>query len=213
MNPQIDNYLAEGCGRCSLGGTLECKVHNWSEELQRLRKIALETKLTEELKWGVPCYTFDQKNIALISAFKEFCAISFFKGALMKDPNSVLQKPGESSQATRMLKFTHIDQITKQEKVVKAYFEEAIEIEKSGRKIKFKKNPEPIPSELQQMMDEDITLKNAFEALTPGRQRGYIIHFSQPKQSQTRIKRIQKCIPKIMNGEGMHDAYKAMRKE
>jgi uncharacterized protein YdeI (YjbR/CyaY-like superfamily) len=212
MNPKIDNYLTEGCGRCPLGGTPDCKVHQWTEELKKLRTIVLNCGLTEELKWGVPCYTLQNKNVVLVTAFKEFCALSFFKGSLLSDANRILEKPGENSQATRLIKFTSVQEIVELETVLKAYVLEAIEVEKAGLKVDFKKNPEPIPEELQQKLDEDPFFKTAFEALTPGRQRGYILHFSQPKQSKTRVARIEKCIPKILNGEGLHDQYKSMKK-
>jgi uncharacterized protein YdeI (YjbR/CyaY-like superfamily) len=212
MNPKIDNYLTDGCGRCPLGGTPGCKVHSWTEELKKLRKIVLDCGLTEEIKWGVPCYTFQQKNILLVSAFKEYCALSFFKGSLLSDKNNILQKPGENSQAARLFKFTSVQEILEMEAILEAYIFEAIEVEKAGLRVVFKKNPEPIPDELQQKLDEDLFLRTAFEELTPGRQRGYILYFSQPKQSRTRVARIEKCIPKILNGEGLNDRYKPVKK-
>ena len=204
-NPLIDNYLSEGCGRCPLGGTPQCKVHDWQDELKRLRSIVLECGLTEELKWKAPCYTYQKKNIAMVSAFKEYCSISFFKGALLKDKLKLLSKPGESSQAARLVRFTNVQQIDDLEAGLKDYIIEAVKIEEAGKKVEFKKNPEPIPEELQQMMDKDDALKKAFNALTPGRQRGYILHFSKPKQSKTRVSRIVKCTPDILAGKGMHD--------
>jgi uncharacterized protein YdeI (YjbR/CyaY-like superfamily) len=213
MNPKIDKYLSEGCGRCPLGGTSDCKVHNWTDELKKLRKLVLDCGLTEELKWGVPCYTYRNNNVLIVSAFKDFCAVSFFKGSLLKDPYGILAKPGKNSQATRYARFTNIQEIIEAEPVLKAYIFEAIEAEKAGWKVEFKKNPEPIPEELQQKLDEDQFFKTAFEELTPGRQRGYIIYFSQPKQSKTRVTRIEKCVPKILNGEGLHDKYKPVNKK
>ena len=144
-NNKIDNYLAEGCGRCPLVGTSDCKVHNWTEELKKLRTIVLECGLTEELKWGVPCYTFQNKNILLVSAFKEFCVISFFKGSLLKDAKNILERPGANSQATRYIKFTSVEEIINLKNTLKSYISEAIEVEKAGLKVEFKKNPEPIP--------------------------------------------------------------------
>ena len=208
MNNTVDNYLLEGCGRCPLGGTPDCKVHQWIDELILLRTIVLDCGLTEDCKWGVPCYTFQNKNILLVSAFKAYCCISFFKGSLLSDKNKKLVKPGKNSQATRMLKFTSTDQITAIEKDIKAIIFEAIEVEKSGLKVAYRKNPEPAPEELEQKFKEDPLLKAAFEVLTPGRQRGYILYFSAPKQSKTRTSRIEKCIGKIINGEGLHDKYK-----
>jgi uncharacterized protein YdeI (YjbR/CyaY-like superfamily) len=212
MNPKIDNYLSEGCGRCPLGGTSDCKVHQWPEELKKLRTIVIDCGLAEELKWGVPCYTCQNKNIVLISALRGYCAFSFFKGVLLKDPQNILEKPGENSQSDRVIKFTSVQQVTEVEDVLKEYILEAIEVEKAGLKVEFKKNPEPIPEELQQKLDEDPFFKSAFEELTPGRQRGYIIYFSQPKQSKTRVARIEKCVPKILNGEGLHDKYSSKKK-
>ena len=205
MNPKVDEYLADGCMRCKLGGTPECKVNDWQQELRNLRSIILECGLTEELKWSAPCYTHKGKNILMLSALKDFATIGFFKGSLLKDANGLLTTPGENSQAAKYLKITDTEQITDLEKEIKAYIFEAIEVEKAGLKVAFKKNPEPIPDELQQRLDNDPMLKTAFEALTPGRQRGYIIHFSQPKQSKTRVSRIERCIPKILEGKGFHD--------
>lgn len=208
MNPEIDAYLVEGCGRCPLGGTADCKVHTWTAELEKLRQIVLECGLEEELKWSVPCYTYQGKNILLVSAFKEYAAISFFKGALLADSAGVLVAPGKSSQSIRLMKFTSVRMIMEMEAVLKAYIFEALEVEKAGLKVEFKKNPEPVPLELQQKLDKDLYFRTAFESLTPGRQRGYIIHFSQAKQSKTRQARIEKYTSKILNGEGLHDAYK-----
>jgi len=146
------------------------------------------------------------------SALRKYCAFSFFKGVLLKDAHNVLEKPGKNSQADRLFKFTSVQQISELEGVIKAYVMEAIEIEKAGLKVDFKKNPEPVPDELQQKFNEDAFFKTAFEELTPGRQRGYILHFSQPKQSKTRVSRIEKCVPKILNGEGLHDKYSSKKK-
>ncbi|MDF9796118.1 uncharacterized protein YdeI (YjbR/CyaY-like superfamily) [Catalinimonas alkaloidigena] len=205
MNPKIDQYLIDGCMRCKYGGTPQCKVNNWKEELVLLRHIMLACGLTEDLKWGVPCYTSGNKNIALVSAFKDYSSLSFFKGVLLKDPKKILQQQGKSSQSARLIKFTNPEQIIQQQEVLKTYILEAIEIEKSGVKVEFKKNPEPTPEELFQKFDENPALKKAFYALTPGRQRGYIIHFSQPKKTETRFSRIEKCIPNILNGKGLND--------
>lgn len=211
MNRNVDQYFIDGCMRCDLGGTPECKVHRWTNELQLLRNIILDCGLTEESKWGVPCYTYQKGNVLLLSAFKEYCAVSFFKGALLNDESGILDKPGANSQAARLIRFTEIGQIKEVEDLLKAHIFEAIEVEKAGLKVNFKKNPEPVPDELQQKLDEDPVFRNAFETLTPGRQRGYILHFSQPKQSATRHSRIEKCTEKILNGEGLHDKYRSMR--
>lgn len=206
MNPQVDNYLAVGCGRCPLGGTPDCKVHNWPDVLAKLRAILLETALTEEVKWSVPCYTFDGKNVLIMSALKEHCALGFFKGALLKDPQGILIQPTKNSQADRQLRFTDVAQVVELESIVKAYVQEAIEVEKAGLEVEYKKTSEfDVPEELEAKFEEDPAFKAAFEALTPGRQRGYLLHFSGAKQSKTRTSRIEKCLPKIFEGIGLHD--------
>ena len=211
MIPEVDDYLVDGCGRCDHYKTPQCKVHSWTEILIELRRIILECGLVEEFKWSQPCYTFQRKNVLIVTAFKEFACISFFKGALIGDTNNMLITPGKSSQAARQIRFTTVSEVINQEQIIKTYVHQAIEVEKAGLKIQFKKNPEPLPDELQWEFDENPDLKQAFEALTPGRQRGYILHFSQPKNSSTRTARIEKCTPKILNGEGMHDYYKSKK--
>ena len=211
MTTQVDQYLLQGCGRCPLGGTPECKVHRWTAELELLRMLVLESGLKEEAKWGVPCYTYKQKNVALVSAFNDYCAISFFKGVLLDDPQALLQKPGPNSQASRLLKFTSLEEIEHVAPHINALLQHAIEVEEAGLKVEFIRNPEPLPEELEQKFAEDPTLKTAFEALTPGRQRGYILFFSAPKQSKTRVARIEKSVGKILNGEGLHDKYQRKR--
>jgi len=205
MNHQVDLYLEQGCGRCSFFQTPHCKVHRWPGELKQLRRIVLECGLKEEFKWSQPCYTYQNKNIVLVTAFREYAAVAFFKGALLKDPYHILVAPGNNSQATRQARFTEVKDILEMEPVLKAYIDEAIDLEKAGLTVNFKKNPEPIPVELQQKFAEIPILRSAFEALTPGRQRGYILHFSQPKQSKTRMSRIEKCAEKILNGKGLND--------
>ncbi len=207
MNPDVDKYLIDGCMRCKLGATPQCKVHSWKEELILLRKIALDSGLTEEIKWGVPCYTIEGKNVATVSALKEYACLSFFKGALLKDPQSILVSPGENSQSARLIKFTDTKEIKLHKKTLKSYLLEAVELEKSGAKVNFKKNPEPIPEELLEVFSHDTLFKDAFYALTPGRQRGYILYFSQPKQPSSRKNRIEKYRQQILNGIGMHDKY------
>ena len=209
LNHDVDHYLAEGCGRCSLGGTPECKVHFWTEELKLLRNLVLSCGLSEEVKWGMPCYTFQNNNVLIVSAFKDFCSINFFKGALLQDGKKLLEKQGDNTQGARIAKFTNTKKIVNHEATLKAYIFEAIEVEKAGLKVEYKKNPEPIPDELQEKFNGDPIFKGAFESLTPGRRRGYILHFSQPKQTKTRIDRIEKCIAKILNGKGLHDDYKS----
>ena len=212
MNPKVDQYLIDGCGRCEYYKTPQCKVLTWPEELRALRRIALETGLEEDYKWSQPCYTYKGTNVLMVSALKNCAVMAFFKGALLKDEHKLLIAPGKSSQADRQFRYTDVQTIIDQEEIIKAYIFEAIEVEKAGLKIEFKKSPEDMPAELIQMMDTNPELKQAFYALTPGRQRGYILHFSQPKQAKTRFARIEKWTPKILNGEGMHDKYKSRKK-
>lgn len=205
-NPLIDLYLQEGCGRCPLGGTPECKVHTWPKELALLRSVALACGLTEELKWKVPCYTTDGRNVLLITALKEHASINFFKGALLKDSHKILTKPGENCQATRVIRFTTAAEVRKLTPVLKEYINEAIQIEKSGLKVDFKAKEELVlPEELEAKFRELPALRSAWERLTPGRQRGYVLHFSAAKQSQTRVTRIEKSSPAILEGRGLHD--------
>ena len=189
MNPKVDKFLS--------------KAEKWQEELEKLRMIILDCQLTEELKWGKPCYTFQKSNVLIIQGFKEYCALMFCKGALLNDPNGILRKFGW--QAARRIPFTNVREIVEIEPSLKAYIREAIEAEKAGLKVTLKKNPEPIPEELQNKLDEIPALKAAFDALTPGRQRGYILYFSGAKQSKTRESRVEKCMPQILNGKGLND--------
>lgn len=201
----IDQYLTEGCGRCKYFQTSQCKVHRWSEELLILRSIVLHAGLKEELKWSMPCYTIDGKNILIIAAFKDYCSVSFFKGALLKDTKQLFAAPNEISNAGRQFKFTDTKQIIKHERVILQYIKEAIEIERSGKKIAKPKLETNIIAELKQEFEDNPEFQDAFFKLTPGRQRGYIIYFSDAKQSATRATRIQKYISKILDGKGFHD--------
>jgi uncharacterized protein YdeI (YjbR/CyaY-like superfamily) len=177
----------------------------WREEFEKLRSIVLDCELTEELKWYQAGYTLRGKNVVLIHGFKEYCALMFFKGALLKDPKHILATPGQH-QAARQIRFTSVGEIVKMEPIVKAYIHEAIEVEKNGLKVKFKKTAElKVPVEFQKKLDEIPALKTAFAALTPGRQRNYIFHISQPKQSKTREARVEKCITSILKGKGLND--------
>jgi len=186
----------------------------WQEELKQLRKIALSTQLTEMIKWGVPCYVFEESNIVLLGSFKAFCSVSFFKGSLMQDPDGILLKPGENSQVARMLKFTDLDQIRQLEPVIKAYIVEAIEIEKAGLKPVLEKSADlEFPEELLQILDKDAAFKAAFTSLTPGRQRGYNLFFTAPKQSATRIARIEKYRQQILDGKGINDCTCGLSKK
>ena len=182
------------------------KAKKLQKELAKLRMIILDCGLTEELKWGQPCYTFQKSNIVLIHGFKEYCALLFFKGALLKDANGILIQQTENVQAARQIRFTNVREIVEMEPILKAYIYEAIEVEKAGLKVNFKKTSEfKIPEEFQKKLDETPALKKAFAALTPGRQRGYLFYFSQPKQSKTRESRVEKCMQQILNGKGLND--------
>lgn len=180
------------------------KAHKWKEEIQALRSILLDSGLDEELKWGKPCFVFEGKNVAIIQPFKEHCSLMFFKGALMKDPHKLLRSQGENTQSAMRLEFTDKKQIKKT--IVKAYVKEAVAAEKAGLKADFKAKRElELPEELTRIMDKDSKLSKAFHALTPGRQRGYVLHFTGAKQSKTRTARIEKAIPRILAGKGIHD--------
>jgi uncharacterized protein YdeI (YjbR/CyaY-like superfamily) len=192
MNPKVDFYFN--------------KAKQWQYELDKLRTIILDCGLTEELKWGVPCYMFQQSNIVLIHTFKEYCAILFFKGALLSNNNDILIQQTENVQAARQIRFTNVVEIIELETVVKAYIFEAIEIEKAGLKVELKKTADfKIVEEFQQKLDTIPALKTSFEALTPGRQKAYLLHFSTAKQSKTREARIEKYMPQIMSGKGLDD--------
>lgn len=192
MNPKVDVYLS--------------KVKTWQKEFEKLRTIILDCGLNEEFKWGNPCYTFQEKNIVLIHGFKEYCALLFFKGALLSDANDILIQQTKNVQAARQVRFTNAREITKLAHVLKAYIYEATEVEKAGLKVRLKKTAEyQIPPEFKKKLDKQPALKTAFNALTPGRQRGYILHFSSGKQPQTRESRIEKCIPQILKGKGLND--------
>jgi uncharacterized protein YdeI (YjbR/CyaY-like superfamily) len=192
MNPKVDFYFS--------------KASKWQKELEKLRMIILDCQLTEELKWGVPCYTFQKSNIVLIHVFKEYCALLFFKGALLNDTNGILIQQTKNTQAARQIRFTNVREIVEMEPILKAYIYEAVEVEKAGLKVNFKEKTELIfPEEFQKKLDEIPALKAAFDALTPGRQRAYNLYFSAPKQSKTRESRIEKCKQQILNGKGIND--------
>jgi len=204
MTTNAEVFFAEGCGRCSLGGTPECKVHTWKHELFALRSLVLDCGLDEDCKWGMPCYMYQGKNIIMLSAFKENCIISFFKGSLLRDEHGILTFVGENSQVAKVVRFTRLDEVLSIEDILKAYIFEAIEVEKAGLKVPKSAAPD-LPEELQVKFDENPAFQAAFEALTPGRQRGYLLHFSAPKQSATRTSRIEKCMAQIFEGKGFHD--------
>jgi uncharacterized protein YdeI (YjbR/CyaY-like superfamily) len=191
-NPKVDFYFS--------------KAKKWHEEIEQLRTIILDCGLTEELKWGVPCYTFVKSNIVLIHVFKEYCALLFFKGALLKDAEGILVQQTKNVQSARQIRFTNVREIVKLKASLKAYIREAIEVEKAGLKVNFKKTTEfKIPEEFKKKLDQIPALKTAFHALTQGRQRAYILYFSAPKQSKTRESRVEKCMQQILIGRGLND--------
>src|ERR1700704_1824088 len=192
MNPKVDFYFS--------------KAKKWQKELEKLRMIVLDCGLTEELKWGVPCYTFQKSNIVLIHVFKEYCALLFFKGVLLNDAKGILIQQTKNVQAARQIRFTSVREIAKMKPILKAYIHEAIEVDKGGLKVPFKKTKEfSMPEEFQNKLNKNPALKKAFKALTPGRQRGYLLYFSAPKQSTTREARVETCQQQILNGEGLND--------
>jgi len=192
MNPKVEGFLG--------------KAKKWQEELKALRRIILDCQLDEEVKWRHPCYTFQGKNIVLINGFKEYCALLFMKGVLLKDANSILVAPWRNTQSGRLVRFTDVREIVEMEPTLKAYIHEAIEAEKSGLKVRLKKTAEfKIPEEFKKKLDEIPALKTAFDALTPGRQRGYLLYFSGAKQSKTRESRVEKCVQQILKGKGLDD--------
>jgi uncharacterized protein YdeI (YjbR/CyaY-like superfamily) len=191
-NPKVDVFIS--------------KAKKWREEFEALRTIALDCGLTEELKWRLPCYTFEKRNVVIIQGFKEYCALLFFKGALLQDTRGILIQQTKDVQAARQVRFTNVDEIVELEPSLKAYIYEAIQVEKAGLKVNLKKTEDfKIPEEFQKKLDEMPALKTAFEALTPGRQRAYLFYFAQPKQSKTREARIEKYVPQILKGKGLND--------
>ena len=191
-NPKVDFFFS--------------KAKKWKEEFERLRAIVLDCGLSEELKWGKPCYTFQKSNIVLIHGFKDYRALLFFKGALLKDVKGILVQQTENVQAARQVRFTNVREIVKMEPVLKAYIKEAIEVERAGLNVTYKKTSEfKVPEEFQNKLDEIPALKAAFDALTPGRQRGYLFYFSQAKQSKTRESRVEKCMQQILSRKGLDD--------
>lgn len=204
-NEYVDLYLEDGCGRCSYYKSPKCKAIKWVQELVQLRRIVLECGLKEEFKWSQPTYTFDGKNILMVTALMKCAVLSFFKGVLLRDEQKILIAAGENSQAVRQFRFTNVEDILKIETTLKEYIFEAVEVEKAGLKVEYKQSIKPIPDELNQMMNENPSLKTAFESLTPGRQKAYIHYFSQAKKAETRYSRIMKYIPGILSGRGLND--------
>jgi uncharacterized protein YdeI (YjbR/CyaY-like superfamily) len=192
MNPKVDFFFS--------------KAKKWPKEFEKLRMIILDCDLAEELRWGKPCYTFQKSNLVLIHGFKEYCALLFFKGALLKDAKGILIQQTENVQAARQIRFTNVREIVKMRPILKAYIHEAMGVEKAGLEVNYKKTAEfIIPEEFQNKLDEIPALKTAFDTLTPGRQRGYLLYFSAPKQSKTRESRVEKCMQQILKGKGLND--------
>ena len=192
MNPKADEFFS--------------KAKKWWEEFETLRMICLDCGLTEELKWGKPCYTFQESNIVLIHGFKDYCALLFFKGALLKDLKGILVQQTENVQAARQIRFINVRQIVEMKPILESYIKESIQIERAGLEVSYKKTSEfAIPEEFQNRLDESPALKKAFGALTPGRQRGYLLYFSGAKQPTTREARVEKCVDQILNGKGLNE--------
>jgi uncharacterized protein YdeI (YjbR/CyaY-like superfamily) len=191
MNPKIETYFRP--------------PQKWWEEMEKLREFILACGLTETLKWGKPCYLFRERNIVILQEFKESCALLFCQGALLRDPRGILEKPGEHSHEARRIRFTRVRDVVGMKPVLQAYIREAIAAEKAGLKIEIKRTPEPMPAELREKLDDMPALKAAFAALTPGRQRAYVLYFSAAKQSKTRAARVEKCLSQILQGRGLHD--------
>ena len=207
MKPDtVDDYLAQGCGRCALGGTPECKVHRWPAVLKELRAILRASGLQEEIKWSAPCYAHKGRNVLMLSALRDSVVVSFFQGAQLTDRDGVLEKPGENSRFARYWRFTEAATVASVEARLLAYIREAIAISESGSTTPSDKaDTPPMPQELSRRFEEDAEFKAAFEALTPGRQRGYLLHFSSAKQASTRENRIEKCKPAIFKGKGWNE--------
>lgn len=202
----VDQFLRSGCGRCEFGGTPDCKVVSWSEPLRLLRSILLQSGLKEEIKWSQPCYTHEGKNIVILSALKDSATVSFLRGALLEDPARILEKPGENSRFARYARFTDTKSIAAHQSTLLAYVKEAIEIEDSGQKVDTSHDALPdAPPELVDRLDQDVDFARAFDALTRGRQRGYLLHFNAAKQSKTRTARIEKCMAQIFAGKGWNE--------
>ncbi len=201
----VDSYLADGCGRCDLYQTPQCKVHRWPAVLVALRELVLSTGLHEDMKWGSPCYSLDGGNVAMVSAFKEFACLSFFKGVLLDDPAGLLVAPGPNSQAARLLKFTSIAEVDATRDAALALLGHAIRLEREGVRVAFARAPEPVPEELQAVLDADPDLQVAFAALTPGRQRSHILHVMGAKLPPARRSRAERCADKIRLGKGFLD--------
>lgn len=205
VQTSVQGYFADGCGRCDNFATPACKVHLWTAPLGALRELLQEAGLEELMRWGSPCYAVDGGNVLMLTSFKEFCALSFFKGTLLPDPEGLLESPGPNSQAMRLLKFTSLAQVEERREATRALIRAAIEVERSGAKVVFTPGREPVPEELAARLEADPALRAAFDALTPGRQRSHVLFVGGAKQSATRASRVDKCVPKILAGKGFQD--------
>lgn len=205
MTKDVETYFQEGCGRCSLGGTPNCKVHLWQEELKLLRSILLDCGLIEVSKWGAPCYMIEKSNVVLLGALKNCVTLGFMKGVLLDNSSGLLEKQGKNSSVGRIVRFSTTSQILEKRDQLKALIFQAIEVERQEIKVPHIKTTPPIPEELAHAFEDNPSFKKAFHALTPGRQRGYLIYFNQPKNSSTKIARIEKCKAKIEKGKGVNE--------
>lgn len=201
----VDDYLRDGCGRCELQKTPACKVHRWNAVLEALRDLALASGLREEVKWGSPCYTLGGKNVVMVAAFKDYCALSFFKGAALAGDDGLLVSPGPSSRFARYLPFRSMDEVRARRPVAERLVQQAMALERAGGKVEPKAAREPVPAELEQRLAADPALRRAFDALTPGRQRSHILHIGGAKQSETRARRVDRCAPEILAGRGFNE--------
>lgn len=204
-NTSVDSYLREGCGRCERYQTPECKVLLWTKPLEALRKLVLSTGLEEDMKWGSPCYTLNGKNVVSLASLNDFCSLSFFKGALLEDEEGLLVAPGANSRHVRYLKFTSLKEVTKGRKVALGFLEQAIAIQKAGKKVPPRSGDDPLPEELAAHLAGDAALQAAFDGLTPGRKRSYVLYVSGAKQSKTRATRAERCSAKILAGKGWNE--------
>ena len=204
-NTSVDSYLEDGCGRCDLYQTPQCKVHTWARELVALRALVNATELDETMKWGTPCYTLDGKNVVMVSAFNGWCGLSFFKGVLLDDPDGLLDVPGPATHAGRVLKITGPDELEARRTAAQGFVRQAIELERAGAEVPKRTTDEPMPDELIAVLDGNPAVAEAWDALTPGRKRSFVLHVGSAKQAKTRVARSEKCIPKILAGKGFNE--------
>lgn len=206
MNTEsVDAYLRDGCGRCALHRTPQCKVHRWTEELTALRRMLRATELTEEMKWGSPCYTLDGDNVILLAAFKECCVISFPKGVALPDPGNLLEAPGPNTRVGRVIKLRGIQEVERHRAAIAKLVDAAVALHRSGVKVDVPPASEPMPEELERRLEEDAALRQAYEALTPGRQRSHVLYVGGAKQAATRVRRVERCVDKILAGRGFNE--------